>query len=227
MKIITCIKLLILVSIVFLFNTCHKLDPEIPDPCAGITPPSGYEIVESSGRCWLDRNLGASQVAKSSSDSDAYGDLYQWGRSTDGQQIRTSSTTLTLSSSDTPGHGNFILTFSSPYDWRSPQNNNLWQGVSGINNPCPPGWRIPTEAEWNTERLSWSSNNAAGAFASPLKLPAAGRRSASRVDSPLFHVGSEGSYWSSDGSQYLYFRSNHALMHSYYRAKGFSIRCIK
>ncbi|SMN17648.1 hypothetical protein CRYPA_1272 [uncultured Candidatus Thioglobus sp.] len=28
---------------------------------------------------WLDRNLGATQVAASSTDSAAYGDLYQWG----------------------------------------------------------------------------------------------------------------------------------------------------
>ena len=62
------------------------------------------------------------------------------------------------------------------YDWRSPQNDNLWQGVNGINNPCPSGYRIPTEAELDAERLSWSSDNSAGAIASALKLPMAGYR---------------------------------------------------
>jgi formylglycine-generating enzyme required for sulfatase activity len=68
----------------------------------------------------------------------------------------------------TPEHGDFIINGSSPYDWRNPQNDNLWQGVSGTNNPCPSGYRLPTEAEWEAERQNWSSNNTAGAFASPL-----------------------------------------------------------
>jgi uncharacterized protein (TIGR02145 family) len=126
-----------------------------------------------TGKIWMDRNLGATRAATSSTDADAYGHLYQWGRASDGHQVRTSPTTSVLSSSDTPGHGSFILV-ANPYDWRSPQNTNLWQEVNGTNNPCPNGYRLPTEAEWNAERASWSSNNSAGAFASPLKLPVAG-----------------------------------------------------
>ena len=188
-----------------------------------------YGTVVHNGKCWLDRNLGASQVATSSTDANAYGDLFQWGRLDDGHQIRTSGTTSILSISDTPGHGNFITPGSSPYDWRNPQNDNLWQGVSGTNNPCPSGWRLPTEAEWNTERLSWSSNNAAGAFGSPLKLPVAGLRANS--NGSLSNVGSNGYYWSStiDGplSRLLIFGSSNAYMFSYNRAYGNSVRCIK
>jgi uncharacterized protein (TIGR02145 family) len=195
------------------------------DFCEGFTAPTGYGIVSSSGKCWLDRNLGATQVATYY----AYGHLYQWGRGTDEHQIRTSFTSPTLSNSDTPGHGNFITISSSPGDWRSPKNDNLWQGASGINNPCPDGWRIPTETEWNAERLSWSSNNAAGAFASPLKLPVAGSRNHS--NGSLFNVGSSGYYWSStvDGTRtrFLYFNSSDADMFSYYRANGVSVRCLK
>jgi hypothetical protein len=33
-----------------------------------------------TGRVWLDRNLGATQVATSSFDSAAYGDYYEFGR---------------------------------------------------------------------------------------------------------------------------------------------------
>src|SRR5574344_230045 len=148
----------------------------------------------ATSKIWMDRNLGASQVATSSTDAAAYGDLYQWGRATDGHESRTSGTTATLATSDTPGHGNFITTGSSPWDWRSPQNDNLWQGVSGTNNPCPSGYRLPTEAEWNAERTSWSSNNAAGAFTSQLKLPVAGNRNGSFGS--LSYVGSSGNYWS-------------------------------
>jgi hypothetical protein len=131
----------------------------------------------TTGKIWMDRNLGATQVATSSTDQNAYGDLYQWGRRADGHQCRTSPTTATLSSIDQPAHGNFITINSGNYDWRSPQNANLWQGVNGVNNPCPSGYRIPTETEINAERLSWSQNNSAGAFASPLKWTLAGYRS--------------------------------------------------
>ncbi len=56
----------------------------------------------------MDRNLGATQAATSSSDANSYGDLCQWGRGTDGHQIRTSNTNSTLSSADEPGNANFI-----------------------------------------------------------------------------------------------------------------------
>ena len=189
----------------------------------------GKVLNPATGKTWMDRNLGALRVALSSNDADAYGDLYQWGRAGDGHQYRTSSTTTTLSSSDTPGHGYFITTSSSPYDWRSPQNTNLWQGVNGVNNPCPPGYRLPTDAELNAERASWGSNNSAGAFASPLKLPVAGYRFYS--NGSLGNVGSNGYYWSStvDGfsSRTLGFSSHGAYMASYSRADGASVRCIK
>lgn len=38
----------------------------------------------TTGKVWMDRNLGASQVATSSTDANSYGDLYQWGRAKDG-----------------------------------------------------------------------------------------------------------------------------------------------
>ena len=165
-------------------------------------------------------------MATSSTDAASYGDLYQWGRLTDGHEERTSGTTTTQSSTDNPGHSNFIKGSS---DWRSPQNDNLWQGVFGINNPCPSGFRIPTETEWEAERVSWASNDAAGAFTSPLKLPEAGQRY--YTSGSLGFVGSTGNYWSSPVdvtySRYLHFTSSSAYMYSNRRAYGFSVRCIK
>ena len=183
----------------------------------------------TTGKIWMDRNLGASQVATSGTDANAYGDLYQWGRLNDGHQIRTSGITSALSNTDIPGHGDFITSTNFPFDWRNPQNDNLWQGVSGINNPCPDGYRLPTEAELDAERQSWSSNNAAGAFASPLKLTAAGYRSGSI--GALYDLGSGGSYWTSNvggnGAQCLYFHSSDAYIFNFDRAFGYSVRCIK
>jgi uncharacterized protein (TIGR02145 family) len=184
-------------------------------------------VVGANNRCWLDRNLGAIQVASSSTDANAYGDLFQWGRLGDGHQIKTSSTISTLSNNDIPGHGNYITTSSNPNDWRSPQNNGLWQGTSGINNPCPEGWRLPSETELNDERLSWSSNNAAGAFNSPLKLPMGGSRNSSGT---LSSLGSIGRYWSSNvlntDARQLRFNATTSTIESINRATGYSVRCI-
>ena len=198
-------------------------------PCGGTVIPIVDVTNPTTGKTWMDRNLGASQVATSSTDAAAYGDLYQWGRCSDGHEKRTSGTTATLSGSDTPGHGNFITIGAVPYDWRSPQNGALWQGVAGTNNPCPTGYRLPTEAELEAERLSWSTNNAAGAFGSPLKLAVAGYRYYSNAT--LNTVGSVGYYWSSTVSgtnaRNLYFGSGGASMDTNGRAYGFSVRCIK
>ncbi len=194
------------------------------------------KIVTSEGQIWLDRNLGASQVATSMTDSAAYGDLYQWGRGADGHEIRTSGTILELSNSYNPGHGSFIAGPFSPYDWLSPQNDDLWQGVSGINTPCPDGFRLPTEEEWQTELQSWSSNDSTGAYNSPLKLVLAGYR-VNRDGSLDDSAGSYGYYWSStvkvtdqgNANSILYFDSyiDRASLHNYEHSFGMSVRCIK
>uniref|UniRef100_UPI0040478A9D hypothetical protein n=1 Tax=Algoriphagus sp. TaxID=1872435 RepID=UPI0040478A9D len=182
----------------------------------------------NTGKIWMDRNLGASQVATSSTDVASYGDLYQWGRGADGHQIRTPLSTPTTgqSSSSSPG-ANFLIGSLNWYNGTNP--DNLWQGVSGVNNPCPIGYRIPTEAEWNAESLSWSTKNSAGAFASPLKLPMAGYRDYS--DGSLGNVGTDGVYWSSTVSsanaRSLNFISSVAFMNTDARAFGFSVRCLK
>lgn len=182
-----------------------------------------------TGRTWMDRNLGASRAAQSSTDSQAYGDLYQWGRAADGHQKRNSGTTTILSNSDHPDHGDFILAPDSPFDWRSPQNNNFWQGMNGLNNPCPNGYRLPTLAEWEAERESWGSSDAGGAFASQLKLPAAGLRIFR--DGSFNNVGASGSYKSStidnNRAQGMFFRSDAAGRSVGPRANGHSVRCIK
>lgn len=189
-------------------------------------------VMGANGRIWMDRNLGASRVATSSTDTAAYGDLYQWGRGSDGHQNRNSPTTNILSNSDTPVNASFITTTlqSPPFDWRSPQNNNLWQGVNGVNNPCPTGFRLPTETEWETEIKSWVSKNAAGAFASPLKLPLSGYRN--QTNGLFSWVGTSSFYWSStiaDVTQVrvLNFLISNAYMFTDRRSYGYSCRCIK
>jgi uncharacterized protein (TIGR02145 family) len=188
-----------------------------------------------TGKTWMDRNLGASQVALSSTDSAAYGDLYQWGRRSDGHQCRSSLTTSVLSSSDQPTHSKFITSPNFPYDWLNPQNTNLWQGVNGVNNPCPIGYRLPSITELNDERISWvqepinSSNNSTGAFLSPLKLTLAGNRDYDNGN--LNVVDTDAYYWSNTvfntESKLLNFNTNGSSIYSTLRVHGFSVRCIK
>ncbi len=204
----------------------------IDQDCDGVDESCPVPTVTSAGQVWMDRNLGASRVATSSDDAEAFGDLYQWGRGADGHEKRDSATTATLSSSDDPGHGDFITVSGSPYDWRTPQNDNLWQGESGINNPCPSGFRLPTWTELETERTSWSVPGAAGAFASPTKLVEAGSRS--QTDGTVNvspYVG--GKYWlstvESNGtrSEGLYFHGESSGKTTSGRAAGYSVRCIQ
>ena len=215
-------------------NTCQTILVNIETEVVDVTNPT-------TGKIWMDRNLGASQVATYSTDYNAYGDLFQWGRLSDGHECInwTSSTgsdgeeqnheTITLSSIDAPGHSDFILTPNIPSDWRDPQNDNLWQGVSGTNNPCPSGYRLPTEAEWQAELDSWSTSDAAGAFASPLTLPMAGARSDQHGS--FNYVGSAGGYWCSTvddtHARSLYFNSFDVHMNSMERGFGQPVRCIK
>jgi uncharacterized protein (TIGR02145 family) len=190
------------------------------------------EIVEVknqiTGRIWMDRNLGAKQIATSISDIHSMGDLYQWGRRSDGHQCRSSTIVNVLSSTDNPTNTSFIISNATPNDWRNPQNSNLWQGISGVNNPCPDGFRLPTESEWLQEVSTWTSNDATSAFQSTLKLPLVGYRNPST--GAIVSSGSIGNYWSSttSGSQYVkYFAVGVNNLLTTTRASGHAVRCIK
>ena len=209
-----------------------------------------YETVFNpvTGLTWLDRNLGASQVAASSTDSDSYGDLYQWGRAKEGHESRTSSTYIaaalgnTEASTATPNSGedwdgDFII--EAPFGWLLPPDDDLWQGVNGENNPCPNGYRLPTEAEWLAESSNW--NNPQDAFESVLKLSAAGYRvpvsnsNFGLTAGDIEDVGDLGNYWSStiDGpnnAKLLDFIGGFfpgSSLISILRSQGASVRCIK
>jgi uncharacterized protein (TIGR02145 family) len=184
--------------------------------------------VGANGTCWLDRNLGATQVATSSTDANSYGDLFQWGRNDDGHQLRNSNTTNTTSSIDVPNNGGAFIVTGGGRDWRDQSNNSLWQGVNGTNNPCPTGWRVPTEAEFTAESNSWTSANSTGAFGSLLKFPVSGRRS--DFNGNLANEGAAGFYWTSTTSnseaRHLVLNNSVAYANAQ-RAGGFSVRCIK
>ena len=188
-----------------------------------------------TGKVWLDRNLGASQVCSASNDSDCYGDLYQWGRATDGHESRTSGTTATLATTITPGTNTFVTNDTSPYDWSSADSTGSSRTIAWAVNDgtgiCPAGFSVPTEAELTADTISATTTditNSATAYSSFLKIPVAGSRN--RTDGALTNVGSLPKLWSrsADGSygRYLYVDSDIATFFSTVRAFGLSVRCI-
>ena len=198
------------------------------------------EVVSpSTGRTWLDRNLGATEVAQTSGWPSAQGWLYQWGRLSDGHQLRGASYTSQTSSLDNPNSNLFFGNENSPFDWRVPQNNSLWQGVNGINNPGVSNFRLPTEAEWQEEINTWSSQDVDGGFNSILKLPKTGYRLSSGAGT--VQIGSQGFYWTSSvRAQVGYNNSSCAQINDKYapgglsagivaadRARGMAVRLIK
>lgn len=193
---------------------------------------SPTEIVDvmnpNTGQIWMDRNLGAQRSAYIQNDRNAFGDLYQWGRFSDGHQCRNSATTDELAESNQPEHDLFIIISSGNRDWRVSGELSMWQGVGAENNPCPIGYRIPTKAEWVAEIDSRSHPSLNGAFRSRLALPAAGWRNSSGA---IPAHGTSGHYWTStvdnDRIVSLALFGSRALFTSQPPSMGLSVRCIK
>ena len=192
------------------------------------------------------KNMSAEQQAAHTTPADTYGDLYQWGRMADGHEKRTSPTTAgpvsALNANGQPtgtAIGNFIRISSTPFDWRSPQNDNLWGVPKTVQDPCPPGWRVPTREEWlaviDNNTTTWQSSPVAGFKISPdggttttLFLPAALNRQ--RETGDVLGTNERGFYWSSTvddiRAQGLLFSEGGVLVTSTGRALGLSVRCV-
>ena len=207
-----------------------------------------YNTVKSpdTDKYWLDRHLGASQVATSSTDASSYGDLYQWGRLHDGHQVRGTLTanTATRAASITPANDNFITNAAAPYDW----TENTTQDSTDVDDSgalrsaflakidgtgvCPIGFRAPTETELTADTINATTTDvtkSATAFSGFLKLPVAGNRN--RTSGALTHVGGFGFVWSSTASgsnpRVLLFNASMAIVASDDHASGFSVRCLR
>jgi len=190
-----------------------------------------YDFVTSpaTNRVWLDRNLGASQVCTSITDSECFGGYYQWGRAHDGHQD-PSNGTLDVQASTLDNAGNkFIITFK---DWTTQDSTGAtrsanWGSTDG-SSVCPVGFRVPTGAELRAEISGHIANNSE-AFASFLKLP-----------SPGYRTGTNGSILSSTTFMYLWVTDINPSFandiyispttwgtHTAFRSEGYTVRCIK
>jgi len=215
------------------------------------------ESVVINGVRWATRNLdtGGHFVAN----PEDYGALFQWGRRADGHESRTSPSYPTNDKSEENGvvseldangqiptthaaYGKFVKQAEDPWDWRMPQDDNLWDATKTANDPSPAGWRVPTNEELASladetyVTSEWTSENGINGYrftdkatGNPLFLPAAGYRNAS--SSALNYAGAYGGYWSSSVSgtnAYSLGFNSGAVAPGYdnYRAYGFSLRCV-
>jgi len=203
-----------------------------------------YANVGGSTKVFMCYNLGVTgtQDALSYQGGANNGALYQWGRKTDGHEVRTSSTLAGPLAGAVASR--FITNSSTPYDWISPQNDNLWLDASKTaNDPCPSGFRVPTQAQWGglfrdgttsgapgtATRNTWTWTGNGFTVGANLYLPAAGSRTV--YDATLDNVGATGNYWSSTvtgtRAYFLYFNSGTVYPDYYYfRGYGYSVRCI-
>lgn len=205
---------------------------------------TNYTTVRAAdGKVWLQQNLGSSAVATSSTDTEAYGDLFQWGRWDDGHQLRNSQTSPALPTPNNPlglNGGSAIFYLSSPEWWKNgAAPTDQWNAINPETvtamNGCDPckalgeKWQMPTSEEWQALINAESITNITTAFESNLKLTIAGARNASGV----YGNGVRGYYWSQTPSdntnfaKYLYY-SNFIVNTTAggFREQGSSVRCI-
>jgi uncharacterized protein (TIGR02145 family) len=155
-----------------------------------------------------------------------HGDYYQWGKNAPDANVDA------------------VIGGTWGNQGGSTANGNWTPTVKGPNDPCPDGFRVPSQAEWQAVH----DNNAVFRTGEPwavstyefgnalhfgpnvvtpaLTLPAAGTRTGAALE----NRGTHGFYWSSteNGSSAYNFRFNSSTIpaNSISRAYGFSVRCI-
>ncbi|MDH6303922.1 uncharacterized protein (TIGR02145 family) [Parabacteroides sp. PF5-5] len=202
---------------------------------------------------WAPVNAGVSGPDAKVTD---HGLLYQWGRNVGfayeaGLKPVNDTIMGPMSAEEAEtgkGKNKFILASKTPWDWLDIQDENRWN-EENAQEPCPPGWRVPTMAELNllivaygigysdTGKVNWNAvekrveikgNN----DEEVLYLPAAGfRHWETGLTSNRY---ASGLYWSSTKNtkntlmiDMMEFSSSAFKFGVGYRARAYSLRCVQ
>ena len=179
-----------------------------------VTYGSATNIAGETSKCWITRNLGASQQATAANDATelSAGWYWQFNRK---QGYKHDGTTRTPNTT-------WITNISESSDWTT------------ANDPCAlelgAGWRIPTATECTNVDAGGSWTDWNGPWSSTLKMHAAGYIFYS--SGVLTDRGLYGFYWSSTQFQpltgsYLFFGSTNCFMNQGQKAYGAPLRCLR
>lgn len=179
------------------------------------TPEPAYQGVTINGVAWAECNVDAPGTFAAKPEDT--GMFYQWN-----------------SKKAWPAVGD-VVGWDSAYP-----DGDTWDPD---NDPCPAGWRVPTEKEqatllntgnvtrgWDSSRNGYSFTDKASAKS--VFFPAVGRRDFK--DGKLDLTGIGGGYWSDytdytdyDFADILYFESDYDIIGSNLRSFGYSVRCVR
>lgn len=215
-------------------------------------PNEDYDVyVGKEGLKIMDRNLGA--LSNTPGDQRALGFIYQWGRKEPFMNKNYVSTddNLQFIVSDEEhgtieyatqhpltyiyGHKLFVL------DWyyNSP-NNTLWAENKTKYDPCPAGWKVPSEDIWSNfpnNSEGYDAINKGKLFDErysnpPTWVPIEDGRDGNKGE---WHYENNANFWTTNpvlsGFTHCVYVSaisdNRRSYFAYYRAAGFSVRCVK
>ncbi len=185
---------------------------------APVTKTVTYGVVETnlsgSKKCWITQNLGADSQASSATDASeaAAGWYWQFNRKQGFKHDGTNRTPNTKWNSSISENSNWLST----------------------NDPCTlllgNGWRLPLGTEWETADAIGSWDNHKEAYASVLKLHAAG--SLDYSNGSRNYRGSCGTYWGSlqndsGHGRCFSFDKGDSLMYNGSKEGGHSVRCLR
>ncbi len=234
-------------------QTCSNTDPgNTPGDLGCVSfiyqgQPVNYTTVRGAdGKIWLQQNLGSSKVAASINDTEAYGDLFQWGRWDDGHQLRNSAIVATAPAVNDPSglnggnSGFYSAGYNSSSNWWSEGSTaDEWSAgnpssATATNgaDPCKAigaGWRLPSIGEIEAVLTAENISDTGSAFSSHLKMVPAGMKDYNGIFSPgtrLYLWSSSSSPYAGSG-QHLYVSMYSALTNSGGRDGGMSVRCTK
>lgn len=161
------------------------LDGKVYGATRGVVDVDGNGVGDN---IWLDRNIGATQVATSATDAAAFGGYFQFGRTADGHEFATASE---LYNGEVDGFATTIAANSGTWDakfivgggtWVTDTSllADVWLGTGGVNTPCPSGTKVPSQEEIAAEIVSITTDDGVEdtteIFNSPLKLVTQGIR---------------------------------------------------